>query len=264
MTPIEYLKLQSKNLHKDFKTQTFSFDPELGRKVYDYEPKYFKFDMLVTDFKINEDSFKLGNAQHLIAKLCGFTKWIDLSKASPARTDLAILLFDNMDRVEVRDWEQYISHVETENKVTIDDDFRLQIFKEVFLEREQDVYYDDYRLMPDDRYVDDETEDEEDIEIPISSSTIKITSLPLDKGDRKEFIALANQEFECVFERIEPENPELTRSFWNAEKYIDEEILTPDKLPIDLDYALSLVESFMLMYVVQLAVQADEQTENPN
>lgn len=210
MTPIEYLKLQAKNLHKDFKTQTSSFNPKLGHKVYDYELKYFKFDMLVTDFLINEDRFKLGNAQHIIAKLCGFTKWIELLKASSARIELAILLFDNMDRVEVRDWEEYISRVETENKVTIDDDFRLQIFKEVFMKGEQDVYYDDYRLMPDERYADEENEDEEDIKIPLSSSTTKISSLPLDKDDREEFIALANQEFERVFQRIEPENPELT------------------------------------------------------
>jgi len=137
MTPIEYLKLQAKNLYKDFKTQTSSFDPKIGRKVYNYEPKYFWFDMLVDDFKIDEERFKLGNAQHIIAKLCGFTKWIELLKASPARTELAIHLFDNMDRVEVRDWEKYIFGVESENKVTIDDEFRLQIFKEVLLEREQ-------------------------------------------------------------------------------------------------------------------------------
>ena len=59
MTPIEYLKLQAKNLHKDFKTQTSSFDPKLGRNVYDYEPKYFKIHDLVSDLKINEDNFTL-------------------------------------------------------------------------------------------------------------------------------------------------------------------------------------------------------------
>lgn len=35
MTPIEYLKLQVKNLRKDFKTQTSSFDSKLGRNMYD-------------------------------------------------------------------------------------------------------------------------------------------------------------------------------------------------------------------------------------
>ncbi|TKC04320.1 hypothetical protein [Pedobacter frigoris] len=251
MTPIEYLKIQSKNLNKDFKTQTFSFDPKLGSKVYDYEPNYFKFDMLVPDFKINEDSFKLGNAQHIIAKLCGFTKWVELLKALPARVELAILLFDNMDRVSVRDWEEYISRIETENKVTIDDDFRLQIFKEVFLEREQDVYYDDYRLLPDERYVQDNE----------SNSTAKITFLPLNRDDRDEFIKAANRSFERIFERIEPENPELTRALWNAEHFIDKELLSEDMLPIDRDYALSFVDSFLVGYVIQLAAQADEQAQ---
>ncbi len=257
MTPIEYLKIQSKNLHKDFKTQTSSFDPKLGRKVYDYEPKYFKFDMLVTDFNINEDGFKLGNAQHVIAKLCGFTKWIELLKASPARTELAILLFDNMDRVEVRDWVEYISRVEIENKVTIDDDFRLQIFKEVFLEREQEVYYDDYRLMPEERYVEDENEDEQDIEIPVSSSTVKITALPLVGKDRIEFVNMANEVFEEVLERLEPENPDMVRKLWNAEKYIDEELLRPDMLPIDRDYALSLIGAFLVHHVMYLDDESD-------
>lgn len=262
MTPIEYLKLQAKNLHKDFKTQTSSFDPKLGRKVYSYEPKYFWFDMLVDDFKIDEERFKLGNAQHIIAKLCGFTKWIELLKASPARTEFAILLFDNMDRVEVRDWEEYIFGVESENKITIDDDFRLQIFKEVFLEREQEVYYDDYRISPEERFVADE--DEQQTNPLISNSGPKISSLPLEKEDRKEFIEIADESFERVFGHIEPSNPEMTRSLWDTERYIDEELLSDDMLPIDRDYALSLVESLMVNYVIQLAVQADEQSEKPD
>jgi hypothetical protein len=255
MTPIEYLKLQAKNLHKDFKTQTSSFDPKLGRNVYDYEPKYFKIYDLVSDLKINEDNFTLMNAQHIIAKLSGFDKWTEMSMATPARMELSALLYDNMDRVSVRDWEQYISRVETENKVKLDDEFKLQIFGEVFLEGEQDTYYDDYRLLPDEEYVDDE----EQIDRTVNSSTVKITSLPLDKDDREEFIKAANQAFERVFERIEPDNPEMTRSLWNAEHFIDEEILRPDRLPIDRDYALSLLESFSVGYVIQLAARADDQ-----
>ncbi len=260
MTPIEYLKLQAKNLHKDFKIQTSSFDPKLGRKVYNYEPKYFWFDMLVDDFKIDEEHFKLGNAQHIISKLCGFTKWIELLKASPARTELAILLFDNMDRVEVRDWEGYIFGVENENKVTIDDYFRLQIFKEVFLEREQEVYYDDYRISPEERFVADE--DEQQARPVISSTGPKISSLPLEKEDREEFIKAANWSFERIFNRIEPDHPKETRKLWDAERYIDEELLKPEMLPIDRDYALSLVDAFLVGYVIQLAAQADDEAKN--
>jgi hypothetical protein len=260
MTPIEYLKLQAKNLHKDFKTQTSTFDPKLERKLYDYEPRYFKIEDIVSDLKINEDSFKLMNAQHIIAKLCGFTKWIELLKASPDRVELAILLYDNMDRVSVRDWQEYISDLETENKITLDDEFKLQIFKEVFLEREQEVYYEDYRLLPDERYVDDEDQ----IHRQVNNSSAKISSLPLDKLDREEFITAANQSFERIFERIEPENPELTRSLWNTETFIDEGLLSPDMLPIERDYALSLVDSFLVGYVIQLAAQADDQAGQSN
>jgi len=260
MTPIEYLKLQAKNLHKDFKTQTSSFDPKLRRNVFEYDPKFFKIDLLVDDFNINEENFKLGNAHHVIAKLCGLEKWSDFSKASPAKIELSFLLYDNMDRVSVRDWVEYISRIETENKVKLDDDFKLQIFTEVFLEGEQDIHYDDYRLSKD-----EETEIEWEKDDPVSSvPTASISSLPLTKEDRKEFIAAANQAFERVFERIEPENPELTRSLCDAEKFIDEDVLTPDRLPIARNYALSLIDSFSLGYVIQLADQADDQAGQPN
>jgi hypothetical protein len=260
MTPIEYLKLQAKNLHKDFKTQTSSFDPKLRRNVYEYGPKFFKFDLLVNDFNINEEKFKLGNAHHVIAKLCGLNKWTDLLKASPAKIELSILLYTNMDKVEVRDWDEYVSRVETENKVKLDDDFKLQIFTEVFLEREQDVYYDDYRLL---KGEEEEIEWEQDD--PVSSvPTASISSLPLTKEDREEFIAAANQAFKRVFERIEPENPELTRSLWDAEKFIDEDVLTPDRLPIARNYALSLIDSFSLGYVIQLVAQANYQAGQPS
>lgn len=256
MKPIEYLKLQAKNLHRDFKTQTSSFDSKLRRNVYEYDPKYFKIDLLIADFNINEEKFTLMNAQHIIAKLCGLDKWTDFSQASPAKIELSVKLYNNMDRIEIRDWDDYVSGVENENEVALDDEFKLQIFTEVFLEGEQDVFYDDYRLLKD-----------EEIEIEwkpnnlVSVSTKKITSLPLDKEHREKFIETANQSFERVFKRLEPENPELTHLLWDAEKFIDKVILTPDKLPIDLNYALSLVESFMVGHVIQLAVEADEQAE---
>ena len=259
MAPIEYLKLQAKNLHKDFKTQTSSFDPTLRRSVYEYDPRFFKIDLLVDDFNINEENFKLGNAQHVIAKLCGLDKWTDLSKASPAKIELSIILYTNMDRVEVRDWEEYVSRIETENKVKLDDEFRLQIFTEVFIEGEQHIYYDGYRLSKD-----DETEIEWEKDDAISGvPTAKISSLPLANDDREEFITAANQSFDRVFSRIEPDNPELTRSLWDAEKYIDDDILTPDRLPIDREYALSMIDAFMIGYVIQLAAEADNQNRTP-
>lgn len=252
MKPIEYLKLQAKNLHRDFKTQTSSFDQGLHRNVYDYDPKFFKFDLLVNDFNINEEKFTLMNAQHIIAKLCGLEKWTDFANASPARIELSILLYTNMHKLEVRDWDEYVSHIEIENEVKLDDEFKLQIFKEGFLDWQQDVFYDDYRLSKE-----EDTEIEWEPRDSVSSTfTEKISSLPLEK-DRQEFIELANQSFERVFGVIEPQNPILTRSLWDADKYIDE-VLRPDLLPIDRDYALSLIEAFLVHHVIGLAVEADE------
>ena len=253
MKPIEYLKLQAKNLHKDFKTQTSLIDPKLRRKVYEYDPKFFKIDMLVNDFNINEENFKLGNAQHVIAKLCGLDKWTDLSKASPAKIELSILLYTNMDRLEVRDWEEYVSDIETANSVKLDDDFKLQIFKEGFLNQEQDVFYDDYRLSKD-----EETEIECEIDDPESSvPTEKIRSLPLIGANRKKFIDTANAVFKRVLERVEPQHPQLVRELWDPEKYIDKLLLKPDMLPIDRDYALSLIDAFLVHHVIELTIETD-------
>ncbi|WP_443944278.1 hypothetical protein ACJVDH_15315 [Pedobacter sp. AW1-32] len=258
MTPIEFLKRQAKNLLKDFKTQTSSFDSELQRNVHHYDEKFFKIDLLITDFFINEEKFKLGNAQHVIAKLCGLTKWQELTDASPAKIELSILLLTNMDRLEVRDWDEYVSDIENLNNFKLDDDTKLEIFKERFLDQEQDTYYEDYRLLKE-----EEAEIEWERDLPVSQSTVvKISSLPLTKEDREEFIDVANQSFERIFMDIEPENPELTLLLWNAERYIDEELLNQDMLPIDRNYALSLIDAFLVGHVIHLATLADNKVCN--
>lgn len=87
----------------------------------------------------------------------------------------------------------------------------------------------------------------------------QITSLPIAEADRTEFIQTANEVFEVVLERIEAQHPETTRQLWSAEHYVDELLLRDDMLPIDRDYALSLIEAFLVHHVVNLAVEADEQ-----
>ena len=86
----------------------------------------------------------------------------------------------------------------------------------------------------------------------------RITSLPLSDIHRKEAIDLANSTFEMVMRRIEPDNPKDTRALWSAETYVDHHHLSEDMLPIDSDYALSLIEAFLWHYVVDLATQADK------
>jgi len=55
MTPIDFFKLQSKNLIRDFKTQTTQFDAESGNDFYEYAPKYFDVLGLILDDYITDD-----------------------------------------------------------------------------------------------------------------------------------------------------------------------------------------------------------------
>lgn len=85
----------------------------------------------------------------------------------------------------------------------------------------------------------------------------QITSLPVDASYRKEAIELANSTFELVMRRIELENPKDTRALWDAEDYVDNHHLSADMLPIDSEYALSLIEAFLVHYVIDLALRGD-------
>jgi hypothetical protein len=88
----------------------------------------------------------------------------------------------------------------------------------------------------------------------------KITSLPVSPADREEAIGIANFTFEKVFDRIEPKSPAATRALWDAEDYVDNRWLDEGMLPIDRDYALSLIEAFLVHHVIDLAVQADKKS----
>lgn len=102
-------------------------------------------------------------------------------------------------------------------------------------------------------------------EEPKSNTGVKptqITKLPLEKEDRAEFIETANAAFENILNRIEAENPEKTRELWDAEFYVDNDLLQDDMLPIDRDYALSLPEAFLVYPVIELAMTADSLVDN--
>jgi len=148
MKTIDYFKLQAKNLLKDFKTQKPYFDPSLDDYLFEYAPKFFDVDALVTDFDIDEDDFTLMNAQHIIAKLVGFEKWTEMLKASPPALELAKLLFYNMHKIRNEEWEYCILDVENESDVELDDEDKLNIFKTAFADvdgHQSDGY--DYRLV---------------------------------------------------------------------------------------------------------------------
>lgn len=81
MTNIDYFKLQAKNLLKDYQTRHLSEDGD----IYEYEPKFFDIVGIFLEYDIMDDDkdfeFKLGNAQHLIAQLAGFSSWKELITA---------------------------------------------------------------------------------------------------------------------------------------------------------------------------------------
>lgn len=256
MKPIDFFKLQAKNLHKDYKTQTSYVDAEMNGNRYKYSPKYFDIDGLFLDFDSDEENFSLMKAQHLIAKLAGFDKWTDLSKASSEELELAKLLFDNMHKISAEEWEFYISDQELENNATFDAETKLEIFTKVFAEVDgHESSHGDYRLIRNHQ----NSEHGMKIYKPRGVKPgVQITSLPLNDKDRREFIEAAKRVFETVILRMEPRHPELTRSLWNPELYIDEILLSEDMLPINRDYALSLIDAVLVHHVLDLADKADE------
>mgnify|MGYP003576032709 CR=1 FL=1 len=255
MQTIEYFKQQAKNLHKDFKTQKPYFDSELERDLFEYSPTFFDIDPLITDFDINEDKFTLMNAQHIIAKLAGFNKWPDMVKASDWAVELGKLLFDNMHKIRPEDWEYYILDVESQNNVFFTDEGKFDIFKQVFADVEgHETTGWDYRLI---RYI-EPLEKVKKIKPrkKKKKKAVEIIALPM-KGIRlKKFIEVANWKFEDLMETMEPEHPEVIRRLWNAEAYVNQ-VITPDKLPIDRNYALSLVEAFLIHHFIDLDSSGD-------
>lgn len=85
-----------------------------------------------------------------------------------------------------------------------------------------------------------------------------ITSLPLLPAERAEFIETASMIFEIVFDRIKPDNPQITREIWGPAHYVDNVLLEAKMLPIDYGYALSLIDAFLVHHVIDLAARADK------
>ena len=261
MEPIDFFKLQAKNLFRDFKTQTTQFDAESGNDFYEYTPKYFDILGLILDgYDIDENNFTLMNAQHLIARLVGFTKWTEMVKASDAEIKLAKLLFDNMHKISAEEWAWYVRGVEEDNGLILDADFKLAIFTQVFANVDgHQSDFTDYRLKATiEQEINVAQADTEVVGPAKKKQEIQIKSLPLNNRDRKKFIKTANEVFETVMWRMEPNNPELTRELWKPEIYIDEVLLPELMLPVSREYALYLIDATLVHHVLGLAVQADE------
>lgn len=239
MTPVDYFKLQAKNLFKDFKEKTqkrFSDDAEF----------------IVGEFGYDEKDFSLMKAQHIIALMGGFEKWADLAKASEAQLKVAKLLFDYRDSVNVEEWQDYVWGIEHDHDAVLDPEAQFQILSQVWLGLPPEDGHPDIRPeeMPDQRPAQNERPQRK------KAPNGQISSLPLNPADRAEFIAVANDVFEDVMEQVDPDSPELTRELWDVEDYVDT-MLTPDMLPINKGYALSLIDAFLVHHVIDLATQAD-------
>lgn len=107
-------------------------------------------------------------------------------------------------------------------------------------------------------------EDQKPKPINASKSGYPIKSLPFDVSYRSEAIDLANSTFENIVRRIEPDNPRMTRELWDAADYVDNHHLSDDMLPIDSDYALSLIEALLVHHVINLATKADRMALEQN
>lgn len=137
MDHVKYFKLQAKNLLKDYETRFFN--PEEG--FYEYNPKFFDIEGIFLYLGMNDDessfSFTLMNAQHVIAKLAGFSKWSALLNATSAELELAHLLFDNAHKINLEEWDWYIAETESINHTKFNDITKLEIFKQVFLNSDE-------------------------------------------------------------------------------------------------------------------------------
>ena len=147
MTPLDYFKLQAKNLHRDCKTQTTNVDEADGRTYFAYSPKFFDIERIFLEYAWDEEDFSLMKAQHLFALMLGFGKWADLLKASDEELELAKLLWDNQHKIGVVDWRSYIAGAEEDNDTAFDTADRIAIFNRVFVEVDDHRnQFRDYRL----------------------------------------------------------------------------------------------------------------------
>ena len=107
---------------------------------------FFKdIDDILLSYDVDEEDFKLMNAQHLIANLAGFKCWNELLHASDDALELGKLLLDKRndglpacmgDPLEVS-WEMYL----WENKLqNLSDRDKLAIFKGIYLDELADEY----------------------------------------------------------------------------------------------------------------------------
>jgi hypothetical protein len=90
--------------------------------------------MIISDFSIDEENFSLMNAQHVIAKIANFDKWSELLSASTAELELAKLLYEHQNKIDLVGWKFYIADAQSMNETELDAEIQVDIFKQVVVE----------------------------------------------------------------------------------------------------------------------------------
>jgi hypothetical protein len=86
-------------------------------------------------------------AQHVIAQMTGFEKWTVLIKTTKPDLEIAKILYDNQDIIDLRMWVDYIKQSESMNQTNFDSETKLAICEQVFeMEVFGDVSFDCYLL----------------------------------------------------------------------------------------------------------------------
>lgn len=150
MMPVDFFKLQAKNLLRDYKTQYIYQVNSDGTKQYAYKPKYFDIETILFDFDdFDEENFSLMKAQHLLATMLGFKKWSNLLNASAVELELAKLRFDYQHRISLDEWEENVADIQAEQNFTFDAQGRLDYFKHgLSVPDGHGLFSKDYRLSP--------------------------------------------------------------------------------------------------------------------
>ena len=156
MKNIDFFKQQAKNLYKDFKNKTSVHFPQDA-------------EFLVMEYGFDESKFSLMNAQHIVAQMVGFNKWHDLANATEKELEVAKLLYDNQDYIDITEWNDYLDMLRIEYNVELDAETKLHILNERWLNPEeinQSADIDWYReLTPQEQAEESTTSDDADDEI---------------------------------------------------------------------------------------------------
>ena len=71
------------------------------------------------------------------AQLAGFSNWSTLLKTTSAELEFAHLLFDNAHKISLEEWDWYIAETESLNNTSFNNEMKLEIFKQVFLNSDE-------------------------------------------------------------------------------------------------------------------------------